>query len=283
MKTVLETLQSGASYFEKRGIESARLQMEHLLAHVLDCERLQLYLEFDRPLEEAQLEPLRDLVKRRGQREPLQHLLGTVEFHGYEFLCDHRALVARPETEELVDLVLKRQGESRPERVLDMGAGSGVIGLTLAAEWPGAKITLADMSTEALALAKENAGRMGLDGDDGRTQFVESNLFGGVEGCFDLIVANLPYLSEEDMKEISPEVAHDPESALFGGESGRELLLLFISGCPAHLTDGGGVAMEVGAGQAQGLVDEMESAGLGGIEIAKDYAGIDRFLFATRT
>src|SRR6266513_1162336 len=154
--TVLEVLQVTTAYFKKHNIESPRLNAEHLLANVLGRNRIELYLEFERVLTESELAPLRDLVKRRGEGEPLQHLLGTVEFCGLTFLCDKRAMVPRPETEELVAFI-ESQIRNSKSRILDVGTGSGVIALALAMKFPEAEIFAVDISDDALAVARENA------------------------------------------------------------------------------------------------------------------------------
>lgn len=274
--TVLEILQSTTAYFQKRSVESPRLNAEHLLAHVLGRQRIELYLEFERELSESELAPLRGLVKRRGEGEPLQHLLGTVEFCGHTFFCDGRAMVPRPETEQLVELI-KSTIDNRKSKILDVGTGSGVIALSLAAEFPEAEIVATDLSEDALALARENAGRLGLSD---RVRFVRSDLLGNVEGIFDLIAANLPYISTEQRQTLSREVLHDPEVALFAGVRGDELMLELIAQAARRLRRGGMLALEIGIGQSEALVSALEAKNYRDIRTEKDYSGVTRFLFA---
>ena len=274
--TLLDVLQSTTDYFKKRGIESPRLNAEHLIAHTLKRKRIELYLEFERELTEDELAPLRDLVRRRGHGEPLQHLLGTVEFAGQVFLCDKRALVPRPETEQLVEKIADCRLQIADCRILDVGTGSGVIALSLAAKFPEAKVTATDISEEALGLARENAERLGLTS---RVEFISGNLLLNVTHVYDLIVANLPYVASGDRPTLSREVAHDPEIALFGGERGDEIVRRLINEAPAHLAPGGLLALEVGIGQADDLAAVMREKNYHDIETARDYAGVIRFLF----
>jgi release factor glutamine methyltransferase len=276
--TVLEVLQSTTAYFKKRAIESPRLNAEHLLAHSLGRKRIELYLEFERDLEEAALAPLRELVRRRAQGEPLQHLLGTVEFCGRTFRCDKRALIPRPETEELVELLIADCGLRIAKcRILDVGTGSGVIALTLAAQFPGAEVHAVDVSVEALALANENAAGLGLEG---RVRFTQGHLLAPVEGSFDLIVANLPYVATADRVTLSREVGHDPERALFGGANGDEMVRELITEAPRLLRPRGLLALEIGIGQAEELTAFLAEKNYHDISAIDDYAGVTRFLFA---
>ena len=274
--TVLEVLQSTAAYFKKRGIESPRLNAEHLLAHVLRSVRIELYLEFERTLGENELADLRELVRRRGQGEPLQHLLGTVDFCGQIFLCDKRALIPRPETEQLVEIV-ESKIENRKSKILDVGTGSGVIALSLAAKFPEAEIYAVDISELALALARENAIRLNLSD---RVRFLKTNLLDGVEKTFDIIVANLPYIGAQDRHTLAREVLHDPEAALFAGAQGDELMRALIEQAPSRLRPGGVLALEIGISQGEALLSILAEKKYRDICLENDYSGGRRFLFA---
>lgn len=276
-KTLLQTLKAGAGYLEKHGIEEARLNMEHLLAHVLGCRRLELYLRFDEVLREPDLAQLRDLTRRRSEGEPLQHLLGIVEFAGNELVCDHRALIPRPETEHLVELILARLRDGPPKRILDVGTGSGCIGLSLAKAWREAEALLLDISEDALELARLNASRLGLDD---RARVLRSDLLEKAEGRFDLIVANLPYIPRAEISHLSREVRRDPRTALDGGEDGLEIVARLIQGVRPSLEPGGLLALEIGHDQAARTLELCRAAGLEEAQALPDLAGIERFVFA---
>ena len=272
MRTVLEVIQATTPFFQKNGVDSPRLNIEHLLAHVLGKKRMELYLEFDRQLADQELEPLRALVKRRAAGEPLQHLLGTAEFHGRTFLCDKRALIPRPETEQLCELVLTA---GAAKSVLDVGTGSGVIALTLAAEWPEAQVEAVDLSPDALALARENAARLGLAE---RVQFSRSDLLAEVTGEFDLIIANLPYIDTTEVAQLAREVRHDPLAALDGGARGLEIFARFFPQAAQHLR--GRLALEIGHDQTAALTELLTAHNFQDIRAQSDYQGRHRFLFA---
>ena len=275
-KTLLEVLQSMTAYFAKHGVEHPRLNAEHLIAHVLKLSRLELYLEFETKINERELATLRELVKRRGRGEPLQHLLGTVEFCGNEFLIDKRAMVPRPETEQLVELLAAEiSGQKSEIRIVDVGTGSGIIALSLAKQFPESKVFAVDLSEHALALARENANHLGF-GD--RIRFRKGDLLEDMAERFDLIVANLPYVSMQDRHLLAREVLHDPEVALFGGERGDEVVRRLIEQASSHLNPGGLLALEIGINQAEALGDFLRQKNYHDIESKKDYSGINRFL-----
>ena len=274
--TTLEVLNAATSYLDKHGVESARLNAEHLLAHVLGMRRrIDLYLQFERPLSEGQRAPLRELVKRRADGIPLQHILGEVEFCGRVFSCDARALIPRPETELLVELILKESGAVAS--ILDVATGSGVIGLSLALSLPDVAVTLCDISPEALSLATENALRHGIADKVTRK---ESNLLDSVEGIFDIIVSNPPYIPTTDIATLSREVLNDPVLALDGGADGLRIVERLIKDSLTRMSSGGLLALEIGHDQAARVVEILKVHNFRDIVVHRDYQDVERFVFS---
>lgn len=274
--TVLEVIQSAGKYLADHGVESARLEAEHLLAKILGCRRLDLYLMFDRPVSEEERAPLRGLVRRRLEGEPLQHLLGEWDFCGRTFRTDARALIPRPETELLVECVLARHPAEPPRRVLDVGTGSGVLAISLALERPGWIIHALDLHEEALALAVENAT---LHGVAERVQWARADLWlPGLE--VDLLVANLPYIPSAEIKNLAPEVRRDPVSALDGGADGLDLFRRLLPLARQHLAPAGWIALEFGCGQEKELARLAEENGFVDTRITRDFQEIPRILEA---
>jgi len=274
--TTLEVLNAATSYLDKHGVESARLNAEHLLAHVLGMRRrIDLYLQFERPLSEGQRAPLRELVKRRADGIPLQHILGEVEFCGRVFSCDARALIPRPETELLVELVLKESGAAAS--ILDVATGSGVIGLSLALSLPDVAVTLCDISPEALSLASDNAMRHGIDDKVTRK---ESDLLDAVEGIFDIIVSNPPYIPTADIATLSREVLNDPVLALDGGADGLRIVERLVEASSLKMSPGGLLAMEIGHDQAARVVEILKVHNFRDIVVHRDYQDVERFVFS---
>ncbi|YCM45425.1 peptide chain release factor N(5)-glutamine methyltransferase [Verrucomicrobiaceae bacterium 227] len=278
MTTILEVLEKGAQFLTQKGIKDARLNMELMVAHELELKRMDLYLRFDQPIPEERLIKLRENLKKRGQRVPLQHITGITEFYRDSFKTDSRALIPRPETEELVQLIHKAEFP-KPARILDLGCGSGVLGISIArALGPDCtELILADLSTEALSLAKENSERLEIP-----CELIESDLFSATTGTFDVIAANLPYVAESVRDELEPELQHDPAMALFSGADGLDCLRRFAKECSFHLNSGGLVALEVGFDQGEVVAQLLKSAGLIDVTVACDLNGIARFPLARK-
>jgi release factor glutamine methyltransferase len=271
---LLEVLRGAETYLADRGVENPRLNAEHLLANALGLKRMELYLQFDRQLTESERAPLRDTVKRRGAREPLQHILGTAEFQGRTFICDKRALIPRPETEQLVEIALEIAKGKTDVKALDVGTGSGVIAITLALEIPSAEIHAVDLSADALSLAAENAAR---HGSGARISFHQTDLLPPGAAKFDLIVANLPYIPADEIVSLSPEVRHDPLAALDGGPDGLDLIRRLVASAPARLAPGGALLLELGAGQADAVNTLLADCKFRDISVCSDYQNIPRF------
>lgn len=279
MLTVLEILQKTTDFLAGKGVENARLNSELLIGHALGLKRMQLYLQFERPLKENELEKIRPLVRRRAAREPLQYILGETEWHGLKLKCDRRALIPRPETEYLLELIIKSLG-TPPVRILDLGTGSGAIALGLAKAFPESRVTAVDASEEALALAGENVA--GLNSGE-RVELLKSNWFSSLPGdsFFDLIVANPPYLSESETAETAPEVRdHEPKTALTSGPDGISDLKIIIASAPQYLSPGALLALETGIQQHTTLVELCTAAGFSRVESKQDLTERDRFVFA---
>jgi release factor glutamine methyltransferase len=279
VSTVRELLGRTREYLEQRGVPSPKVDAELLLAHVLDVPRLELYLDHDRPLEPAEVDRLRELVRRRGRREPLAYVLGSWGFYGLELHCDARALVPRPETEVLVERCLALlEGVDAPA-IVDVGTGTGAIALALAARLPQASVTATDISPDALALAAENAAANGLEG---RVELLEGDLLAPVaRRQFDLVVSNPPYVAAG--AEVDPEVAgFEPALAVYAEDAGRAIHERLSIDALAVLRPGGHFASEVGEGQAPWLAERLAGLGYADVEVTKDLRRIERIVSARR-
>lgn len=282
MERVLDVSRKAAGVFGERGFEQARLEAELLLAGVLGLKRLDLYLQHDRPLSPDELERYRSAVRRRLKREPVQYILGTVAFRTLELHVDRRVLIPRPETEQLAGAVLDwSKRHARHGAVLDIGTGSGAIALSLAAEGSYDRLVASDASRDALAVAADNAVRLGLAD---RIEFREGSLFAVVkpDEQFDVIVSNPPYIGESERSSLPADVVeHEPASALFAGGDGLGVIARMVEGAPPRLRAGGLLALEIGAGQGAAVLALMESTGrYVGWRVERDLAGRDRMALA---
>jgi len=277
MLTVLEIIKRSTEFLAKHGVESARLNSELLVGHALGLKRMQLYLQFERPLAEAELAKIRPLIKRRSEREPLQYIVGTTDFAGVTLKVDRRALIPRPETELVVEFT-KVLCVPPPAAVLDLGTGTGALALALAKQFPESRVTAVDVSREALALAAENVAALAL-GE--RVTLLESDWFSALPpgATYDLIVANPPYLSDAEVKETAPEVrGHEPHGALSSGATGLEALRKIVAGARARLNAGGRLICETGIAQHAELLELLRTAGFSAVESRPDLTGRDRFV-----
>lgn len=284
---LLPILTKAADYLKAKGVPNPRLDAELLLARVLGLKRLDLYLQFDRPLTEAELSGYREFIRRRGTREPLQHIEGEAHFRELILLSDRRALIPRPETELLVDAFKKNLNAIFPEssgvanpRVLDVGTGTGAIILSVARELPRCEARACDVSRDALDLARANAARNGLS-----VEFVESDLFSGFDANirWHAIVSNPPYIGEGEMDALEPEVRdHDPRLALVGGPQGWELPTRLLDAARDHLEPNGFLILEIAPPQFPHLRERALAQGWARVDGLPDYQQENRFLLAFR-
>jgi release factor glutamine methyltransferase len=274
--TIEDVLRWATDDFRARGMESPRLDADLLLASALGTTRVQLFVDARRPLSAEELARFRELVKRRRTREPMAYILGSREFYGRTFKVDRRVLVPRPDTEALVEASLERtRGVSMSMRALDLCTGSGCVAITLERERPTSLVFAADASEAALAVARDNALRLGAT----RVAFRLGDLYGALEPGlrFDLVTANPPYIATGEIEQLQPDVRDfEPRQALEGGADGLSLLRRVVADGTAHLVPGGVLAVEVGAGQAPAVEALFASAGFAAIERRRDYARIER-------
>lgn len=278
--TVLEVIQRSTDFLNKKGVDSPRLQTELLLAHLLGLPRMQLYLNFERQLSQTEVDNFRELIIRRSQREPLQHIVGSTSFCGLELAVNRHVLVPRPETE-----LLAEQGweflsslNSRPATALDLGTGSGCLAIAIANHCPTARLFATDISGQALELAAQNAARHNVLE---RIQFLRGDGFAVLESSisFDLIISNPPYIPTADIPTLQIEVRdYDPHLALDGGSDGLAFYRRIATEAVPFLKPGGKIMLEFGDGQAQAVREIFESQKWIVEAIVEDYTQRPRIL-----
>jgi release factor glutamine methyltransferase len=283
--TVLEVIQKSAEFLSRKGVESPRLQAELLLAHALKLPRMKLYLNFERQLTPAEADTTRELVKRRGQREPLQHILGSTSFCGFEIAVNRHVLVPRPETELLAEhgWQFLSTRNPQPATALDFGTGSGCIAIALAAKCPAAAIVALEISPDALTLAQQNAARHGVAE---RIRFLQGEALAilpdGIR--FELVISNPPYIPSAEIESLQPEVRdYDPRGALDGGPDGLDCIRLLAAQAASRLQSGGRLMVEFGDGQAEAVQRIFEAQKWVVEAVQEDYTRRQRILIARRT
>jgi release factor glutamine methyltransferase len=274
--TSLKLLGWTQEFFAKKGVDAPRLTAEVLLAHALSCDRVRLYMDFDKPLGEVELARYRDLVRRRVEGEPTAYLVGRREFFGRPFRVDARVLVPRPETELLVEAALSALPAGG--RALDLCTGSGCVAISLALGRPGARVLATDVSEDALAVARENAAVLGAG-----VEFATGDLWSAVHGGepFDVIASNPPYIPANELPGLSREVRREPCIALDGGPDGLAFLRRIVEGAPSRLRPGGTLCLEMHESHVESLPALCREAGFAHAEARRDYAGLPRLTVAT--
>lgn len=286
MKQVVELLRLAAGYLAQRGSPSARLDAELLLAHALGMSRLDLYVQFDRPVNAAETDRFRELIRRRGHGEPVAYLVGEREFRGRSFAVNPAVLIPRPETELLVEAVLGvlRDDGCRGGWVVDVGTGSGAIAVSVALEHPGCRVAAVDVSPDALEVARTNAERHGVAD---AIAFFQGDLLQPLEeedtAPLEVIVSNPPYVTEQEWGQLDKTVRdYEPRIALVGGPDGLSVVRRLIADSRRLLPEGGVIALEVGAGQKGAVDNALEGAGFRRRMWHDDWAGHPRVVVACR-
>ena len=276
--TIGRILKWTEQFFKEKGIESPRLDAEVLLSHILGRERIYLYVHFDEPLEPAELARYRDAIKQRVQRVPVAYIIGEKEFMGLTFKVTEDTLVPRPDTEILVQAAVERlRARGEAPRFADIGTGSGAICLSVLHFLPKAQADTVDISPAARAIAEENAAALEVAD---RVTFHTGDLLAPLAGSYDAILSNPPYIPDDDIAALAPEVRlKEPHTALAGGKDGLDFYRRLTADAPALLKDGGFLALEVGIHQAA-PVATLAVPSFSRTEILKDYAGIERVVIA---
>lgn len=277
--TISSLLNWTVNYFKSKNIQSARLDAEVLLSHVLRQERIYLYVHFDEPMEQNELSKFREYVKKRAQHVPIAYIIGEREFMGLPFKVTKDTLIPRPDTEILVENVLNNVDKDKEIEIVDIGTGSGAIILSLLVNLPKAQGKTVDISSKAIEVAKENA--VNLQVDD-RCEFFVGDLFAPLNGNkFDLIVSNPPYIPQKDIATLEDDVKeYEPVSALTDGGDGLSYYRRLLSEGKAYIKENGFIALEIGIYQSNDVKQIAMDNGWKNIKIIKDYAGIDRVVLA---
>jgi release factor glutamine methyltransferase len=282
MLTVLNALKLATEYFDKKEIQSARINAELLLAYLLNCKRLDLYLRFDQPLGENEVEQYRQLIARRGKYEPVQYIIGSTEFYGLQFEVNPSVLIPRPETEILVETVINNYKYSDKIKILDIGCGSGNIAVALAKNLPDAEITTIDVSEEALKIAQTNA----IRNEAGNIKFQLADINSDrlfPNNKFNVLVSNPPYVSGQEFNSLQKEIKmYEPRNAVTDDEDGLRFYKRISEFANQYLVDGGSLFYEIGAGQSDDVKSLMIGNGFTSIQIIKDYQKIDRVIYGAK-
>ncbi|MBS3787131.1 peptide chain release factor N(5)-glutamine methyltransferase [Candidatus Bipolaricaulota bacterium] len=278
--TVKEILDWTRDYFKGAGVERSRLEAEQLLAYTLEIDRIQLYMDPDRPLDEKELDNFRPLVKERKSGQPLQYITGQVSFMGLSLKVDERVLIPRPETEEMTEEILGEFRDNEGVKVLDLGTGSGAIAIALARFLVEPTISAVDKSPEALELAKENAQLNNLEKE---IDFKQSDWFSEVTGNYDVIVSNPPYVPSSKLKELKPKIKyHEPQEALDGGDEGLQEIKNILNQVEDFLSPDGTVFLEIGHDQGEDVKDYAAAQNLQDVRLIEDSRGKDRILCGSK-
>jgi release factor glutamine methyltransferase len=281
MITVLEAINLSTDFLQKKGIQSPRINAELLLASVLKCKRLQLYLSFDRPLKQNELDAYREMIKRRSSFEPLQYITGYVEFYNLEFKVNPGVLIPRPETEILIETIMQNCNDKIT--IIDIGSGSGIIGISLAVNLQNSNVYCTDISEEAIILAKENARRHNVIS---RTSFLKHDIISqpiDFIPAVDVIVSNPPYISKNDINTLQKEIKNfEPRCALTDESDGYTFFKIIATKAINTLNFGGKLFFEISEGQSSTVKNILQDNSFSNIEIVKDYQNIDRVIYGVK-